>query len=366
MRRVALACSGLGEILRGYERSFGELYRLIRGEFDVVLFKGGPTGPGVRLFRPSRKSQLAAHLGTVAGRAPTSVEVSWFAAWLVPAVSIGRFHLLHFANAEILPYARFPKRILRPNLLFSNGGSFGPRVYSRVDYVHLLNPFDYQRALEFGLPRERLFMIPRGVNVEHFRPVDIDVKCALRTKYGIPLDAFVVVSVGHLGQGSFKRVPWLIDEVARLGRKVFLLLVGDQDATSAVHVRHCEERLDKRFKVLTLPPEAMPEAYAVGDLFVSASLKEGFGNMFTEAMSSGIPVVAHNHPVIRWVVQDGGSLVDMQQPGRLAEEIQFYLDCPDVLRERGNRGRNLMLERFDYDSLRPDYLDMYHRCSERT
>lgn len=363
--KVALACSGLGEIRRGYERSFEELYRLIHNEIDVVLFKGGHAGAGVQLFRPSRKSPLAAFLGKVAGRSATKVEVLSFAALLIPAMVVGRFDLLHFANVEIVPYAIVPKHILRPNLLFTSGGSFGPRTYSRIDYIHLLNPFDHQRALEFGIPKERLFMIPRGVDVERFKPVDADTKRILRLKHGIPTDAFVVVSVGHLGQRSVKRAPWLIDEVARLGKEIFLLLVGDQDRTTVAIARHCEERLGDRFRLLTMPPEVVPEAYAAADLFALASLREAFGNVFIEAMCSGIPVVAHDHPTIRWVVGDGGSIIDMERPGQLTDEIQFYVDNPSTLRERGNRGRNIVLERFDYESLKPRYLDMYRRCSER-
>jgi glycosyltransferase involved in cell wall biosynthesis len=362
--RVALACSGLGEIRRGYERAFGELYRLIRGDLDVVLFKGGPAGPGVRLLRLSRNSSLAAFVGKLIRRSATNVEVLSFAASLIPATVIGRFDLLHFADFELSSYVRFPKRLIRPNLLFTNGGYFAPKAYAKIDYIHLLSPVAYQQALEYGISKERLFMIPRGVNVERFRPVDAEAKRALRSKYGIPPDAFVVVSVGHLGQASFKRTPWLIDEAAQLGKEIFLLLVGEQDRTSVIHMQHCEERLGDRFNMTTLPPEQMPEAYSVADLFALASLREAFGNVFIEAMSSGLPVVAHDSPVIRWVVGDGGSIIDMKRPGELANEIQFYVDNPALLRERGSRARNLVLERFDYESLKPAYLAMYQSCCE--
>ena len=364
--RIALACSGLGEIRRGYERHFAELYRLIHTEFETVLFKGGAAGPGVQLFRPSRKARLAAFVGKLTGRSATDVEVLCFASWLIPAAVAGRFDLVHFANAQVIPYARLPRGVLRPNLLFTNGGGYGPKNYSEVDFVHLLTPFDYQRAIEFGMPKERLFTIPIGVDTKRFQPVSSDAKLALRSKYGIPDDSFVVVGVGDLGQGSFKRAGWLIDEVARLSSKVFLLLVGHRDKTSAVYTRLCEVKLGNRFRIMTMPDEEVHEAYAVADLMALASLRETFPNVFVEAMSTAIPVIAHDHPAMRWIVADGGSIIDMTAPGELASEIQFYVDNPDLRRERGERGRTNIMEKFDYDALKPAYLNMYRRCAADT
>jgi hypothetical protein len=39
--RVAIACPGVGLVQRGYERMFTDVFKLMEGELDVTLFKGG-------------------------------------------------------------------------------------------------------------------------------------------------------------------------------------------------------------------------------------------------------------------------------------------------------------------------------------
>lgn len=358
--KIAIACSGLGAVRRGYERYFEELYHLVRGEISAVLFKGGPDGPGVRLPNASRKSSFSKIFRSWDSR--YEFEVLTFGAALLLPLLFARFDLLHFADYSLGAYRRLPKWLSRPALLFTNGAPCPPRAYSEFDYIHLVNPVAYREALNYGISENRLFMIPHGVDTERFEPVNTDTKKELRRTYGIPLDDFVVLSVGHMGEGSHKRLRWIIQEIGEVGEGVFLLLVGEQDQTSRGIPQLAKRKLGRRVKVMTLPENAISDAYSQADLFVLASLREAFGIVIIEAMASGLPAITHDATIMRWIVADGGSTVDMTQRSKLADEVRFYMGNETVRRRRALRARTRALKKFSWIALRPKYLEMYRAC----
>ena len=55
----------------------------------------------------------------------------------------------------------------------------------------------------------------------------------------------------------------------------------------------------------------MPELYHSADVLLHMSQTESFGNIYVEAMCSGLPIVAHDSAVTRWILgEDHPGLVD--------------------------------------------------------
>ncbi len=360
--RIALACSGLGEVRRGYERYFEELYLLTREEISIVLFKGGPRGPGIRLPRLGRKSFVSGIFGN--GDSRYRLEVLSFGAAMLPSILLARCDLLHFSDYSLGALGRLPKWVFKPALLFTNGTQCTPEAYAGFDFIHLVNPMNYREAVQHGIPEDRLFMIPHGVDTDKFKPADSATEESLRRAYQIPQDDFVVVSVGYMGEGSIKRFQWVINEAASLARTPFLLLAGEQDDSTPILLEYARKKLGRGFKSLTLPLEEIPDLYALADLFVLGSLREGFGIVLIEAMASGLPVIAHKDPVIEWVVGDSGSIVNMSEKSSLANEIESYMEDLTLLRKDGWTARRRAVERFSWKLLKPQYLGMYRKCWE--
>lgn len=358
--RIALACSGLGDVRRGYERYFEELYLLMRGELPAVLFRGGEKGPGIRVPRISRKSTFSRIFTSWDSK--YKFEVLSFGVALLPPLLLARFDLLHFSDYSLGAVGRLPKWLFKPALLFTNGAPCSPETYSRFDYIHLVNPVNYHEALSYGIPENRLFMIPHGVDTERFQPVALDARERLREAYGIPLEDFVVLSVGYMGEGSHKRLHWLIQEVAEVNGGVFLFLVGEQDRSSRRISQLAEKKLGRKVKIMTLPDNAISDAYNLADLFVLCSLREAFGIVIIEAMASGLPVVVHDDAIMRWIVGDGGSVVDMAQQSGLVREVRFYMDNDTVRQRRGRNARKRACQEFSWIALQPRYLAMYRIC----
>jgi glycosyltransferase involved in cell wall biosynthesis len=72
-------------------------------------------------------------------------------------------------------------------------------------------------------------------------------------------------------------------------------------------------------------PEEMPNLYRCADACLHLARDESFGNVYIEALASGLPVVAHDSSVARWIVGTYGRLVDSDIPGSTAATLTEVL-----------------------------------------
>jgi glycosyltransferase involved in cell wall biosynthesis len=81
--------------------------------------------------------------------------------------------------------------------------------------------------------------------------------------------------------------------------------------------------------------------YREADLFTLPSSAEAFGNVFAEALASGLPIVGSTTGGIPDLVEHGtnGLLVEPGDLNGLAEAIHYLADDPDLRREMARRNR---------------------------
>ena len=104
--------------------------------------------------------------------------------------------------------------------------------------------------------------------------------------------------------------------------------------------------------------------YRAADVFVLGSLQEGFGRVFLEALNHGLPAIAHDHPVMRFVLGSHGTLADLSKAGALADQLSLALpiqNTPEAAAER----RESVRRRFSWPALAPQYRDMFLDCTRR-
>jgi glycosyltransferase involved in cell wall biosynthesis len=191
----------------------------------------------------------------------------------------------------------------------------------------------------YGIDRDRLRTIPRGVDLASFNPTRVGAQrmIALARQWRVPDDVPVVMLPGRLTR--WKGALDLIAAIAALGRRdLCCLLVGAEqrrgfrkELDAAIEGRG----LGGLFRIVG-DCRDMPAAYMLADVVVSASRDpEGFGRVIVEAQAMGRPVVATDHGGARETIMPGatGWLVPPRDPDALAAAIGEALSLAAEERE---------------------------------
>lgn len=99
------------------------------------------------------------------------------------------------------------------------------------------------------------------------------------------------------------------------------------------------------------PGPDLARAYRACDLCVQASRAEGLGFSVLEALACDVPVVATAVGGLRETIRDGetGWNYPAGDADALARAIASALDAPDEARRRAERGRRMVMERYERD-----------------
>lgn len=196
---------------------------------------------------------------------------------------------------------------------------------------------------------ERLFLWPRGVDAQLFRP-DRPGRESVRQACGFQPDEVVVGHVGRLA--AEKNIDYLaasLTKLLALNPNVRVLVVGDGPARGQLEVALGPRAVFVGFRT----GDDLADHYAAADLFAFASRTETFGNVILEALASGLPVVAVRSGGPAGIVHDGqtGYLIDPDASSDQHAEALLRLASNEVLRQTmGRQGREFALSQ-SWDSV---------------
>lgn len=379
--KVAIACSGLGRVQRGIEVWAKALAEgLHREGQDVVLFHGGnakafdcPNQP-LRFFRRGDRwtriwTRLApAFMWRWGQKSTYEFEQRSFASAMLPHLGRGAFDVVHTQDVEI---ARAVERERRANRLdvatvFAHGTNEDAQTLAQFRYLQHITPAAAANARQEVGENPLHFTIPNFLDPARFgseSDSSPERVCAARERWNIPHDAYVIGCAGVLIK-DIKRMDALIPEVERLLARdgdVFLFLVGHATSQTESIEREARSVLGDRQCILRdLPFKDMPDFYHAIDLFVLPCEIETFGICLVEAMSGGVPVVAHHSPVLRSVVGDGGWCVDVGRAGFLKAHWDEIRAGATV---RSSAARRQAHEHFTWQVVYPQFKEMYGTVS---
>jgi len=223
----------------------------------------------------------------------------------------------------------------------------------------------------YGADPARVVVIPPGVDLSMFQPMDRD---QARRTIGFE-GGQMVLFVGRLER--LKGVEVAIRALALLSDRehpdLRMVIVGED-------VREGEESEKERLKsvasalgirdrvdfVGSVAHHELPYFYAAADACVMPSYSESFGLVGLEAQACGCPVVASGVPGLRSVVRDGvsGYLIDGDDPAAYAERIGRLLADPQSAQQMGRRG-SLLAQRFSWTRTADRLEDLFDGVIER-
>jgi glycosyltransferase involved in cell wall biosynthesis len=243
-----------------------------------------------------------------------------------------------------------------PNVLSVHGGDLydpSKRISPhRLKWLRMPIRYLLQRADALvGQSRNTLQHVEEIYGVRrqsHLIPLGIDrlpqAPPATRRDFGLPDDAFVMVTVGRLV--ARKATTSLVRALASAQRpKAHLLIVGDGPDSGEVRAAAAVAGLSDRVHLTgQVTDERKYQALGVADIFVSASQHEGFGLVFLEAMASGLPVICYDHGGQTDFLTDGetGHVVPLNDLERFTQSIAHLHDQTGVRGAMSARNRHLV------------------------
>lgn len=215
-----------------------------------------------------------------------------------------------------------------------------------------------ERAAGRSLPTT---IVPPGVDVERFRPLDAGQRLAARRRLGLPEEGRLVVSLSRLVPR--KGMDVLIRSAARLadGRPDLQVAIAGSGRDRGRLDRLVAETGAPVRLLGRVPDEDLPDLYGCADVFAMlcrsrwAGLEqEGFGIVFLEAAAAGVAQVAGESGGSAEAVVDGetGLVVgDPDDVDAVTAALAALLDDPDRRARMGVAARARAEAEFAYEVL---------------
>jgi glycosyltransferase involved in cell wall biosynthesis len=271
-------------------------------------------------------------------------------------------HLQHFLGLNKLGLAArlagVPRVVVTEHTVLDVDQSAAARLRTRLnwrlaDAITVIHPGirDYL-ATRLGIPRERIRVIPIGIDTEHFMPRD---RAAVRARLGLGAD-LTFVFAGRLA--AVKNVNGLIQAflnvVARQGGGAALIVVGDGAERASCEQLCAGHPEGRRVHLVGEQGDTRPFLSA-GDVFVMNSRSEGTPRALLEAMSMGLPAICPAVGGIPEILGGRGWLTRPSDAASLEAALQHALAAPGEIAALGARGREYILTHFDAAALFEQY-----------
>lgn len=262
------------------------------------------------------------------------------------------------AHGSVLPF--FQKEGLKN--LFDK--VFGFKILHNAACVFALTEVEKEQYLKMGVDEDKIEIVPLGINLEEYE--NLPDYGRFRSKFNISDDDKLILFVGRIHE--IKGLDLLIDSFNDLiglneNKDIKLAIVGPDDG----YLTELEDKIrmysleDNVIVTGPLYKEEKQEALVDCDLFVMPSKYESFTTSGLEAMACSKPLVlTKNNHIHDWVDGNCGLACDDDKDS-LREAIEKLLFDEDLSKTYGENGKRLIKERYDWDIINKQILDIYEK-----
>jgi glycosyltransferase involved in cell wall biosynthesis len=217
-----------------------------------------------------------------------------------------------------------------------------------------------------GVPAERVFVVPNGVDPEAFSPRPADP--ALRMRYGVG-DRYLIGYVSNLDHPR-EGHETLIEATARLvegGRDVACLIIGEGRRRERLEaVAAASGVADSIVFTGPVPHDQVPAMYALLDVFVVPRRDERAARLVTplkpfEAMAMARPMIVADLPALTEVAPDGERSLayPAEDAAALAAAVERLMDDAELAARLGEAGRAWVTRQRTWASNGPRWTAIY-------
>ena len=215
-----------------------------------------------------------------------------------------------------------------------------------------------ERAAGRALPTT---VVAPGVDTDRFRVLDDDARRAARERFGIPVDAELIVGVSRLvPRKGFDTAIAAVARMARARPNLELVIAGAGRDEGRLARLARDRGAPVRF-LGRVSFEDLPLLYGCADVFTMLCRnrwlgleQEGFGIVFLEAAACGVPQVAGASGGAAEAVDDGVTGIVVDDPDnvdRVVEAFERLIVDGEARLAMGRAARDRAVSDFSYDVL---------------
>lgn len=227
--------------------------------------------------------------------------------------------------------------------------------------VVCVSPYLIERSVADNItPREKMVLFNNGScngidAMGKFNPETLSkgkLK-TIRAKWQIPKDAFVIGYTGRLVQD--KGIEELVTAFRHINvkyPKAYLLLVGVLEERDAITSETIKEIRNNSHIIHTgLILGEMEYYYAIMDVLVLCTHREGFGSALIEAAAMSVPTLTTSHTGSKDAVRENvtGMFVIMNNADSIVEKVKQYIEDDELRMRHGKQGRQFVIDNFQQE-----------------
>jgi glycosyltransferase involved in cell wall biosynthesis len=292
---------------------------------------------------------------------------------LIRKYSVFAIHIAFFNYFSLIPWMarlRGVKYIVyherNPGVLRANSVKLWVlRIRTRIathpiSRVIAISEFIKQQLITVGVPTEKIYLVYNGIDTQRFSP-DPSMRSRLVHDFSIRSDELIVSTLTYLN--PHKNVDVLLEACAKLANRdvpVRLFVIGDGQMRRELEALGNKLGITDRIQWLGHIVDPVPILQA-SDVFVMASVGEGFGLAIAEAMACGAAAIATQSGALTEIAEHGRAalLLPPRDATALADAIQHLAVDEEFRRDLAQRGLERVRRVFSADASVAGLMQVY-------
>lgn len=226
------------------------------------------------------------------------------------------------------------------------------KIFQRANKIQAISRFLAEWATKMGF-KGTPEVVPNGVDIAKFSThISSERRAELRMSFGFSDSDVVLVTASRL---SLKNgIDDLIRSLTSLPTNYKVLIAGEGEDRDKLTTLVAQKELKDRVVFLGAKNhDELPDILQSADIFVRASLSEGLGNSFLEAMAAGLPIVGTPVGGIPDFLTDGvtGVFCESRNPESIAKAVRRIQEEAGLREKLTLNGGMLVRERFDWNAI---------------
>jgi phosphatidylinositol alpha-1,6-mannosyltransferase len=208
----------------------------------------------------------------------------------------------------------------------------------RCDQVIAVSEFTREKMITLHrVQRSVTSVLNNGLDPFLEIPLSFDKSAGLLKKYGLTKQHQLLFTLTRLAASEkykgYDHVFYALKQLRPAFPNIRYILSGESDTEESKRITALLKKYEVEDLVIItgfVPDDQVISHFLLADIFVLPSKKEGFGIVFIEALSCGLPVIGGNADGSTDALLNGklGTLINPDNPVELTEAIRNYLISP--------------------------------------